>query len=90
MKKRKDKSIETDSWWQGHAKTDPQGSWTGNRQTPWKRPCRTRTIFDARRSARGAYIWRRYEILETPQTGLPGFEDGDCRNADASGVQPVF
>lgn len=61
-----------------------------NRQTPWKRPCRTRTIFDARRSARSAYIWRRYEIMETPQTGLPGFEDGDCRNADASGVQPVF
>ena len=29
MKKRKDKSRETDSWWQGHAKTDPQGSWTG-------------------------------------------------------------
>ena len=61
-----------------------------NRQTPWKRPCRTRTIFDARRSARSAYIWRRYEIMETPQTRLPGFEDGDCRNADASGVQPVF
>ena len=44
-----------------------------NRQTPWKRPYRTQTIFDTRRSARSAYIWRRDEIQKTPQNVLPGF-----------------
>ena len=38
MKKRKDKSRETDSWWQGHVKTDPQGSWTGKPADPMETP----------------------------------------------------
>ena len=38
MKKRKDKSIETDSWWQGHANTHPQGSWTGTPADPMETP----------------------------------------------------
>ena len=33
-----EKSIETDSWWQGHAKTDPQGSWTGKPADPMETP----------------------------------------------------
>ena len=49
MKKRKDKSIETDSWWQGHAKTDPQGSWTGKPADPMETP--VQDADDLRRAA---------------------------------------
>ena len=38
MKKRRDKSRETDSWWQGHAKTDPRSSWTGKPADPMETP----------------------------------------------------
>ena len=38
MKKRRENHRKEDAWWPGHAKTDPQGSWTGKPEDPMEQP----------------------------------------------------
>ena len=38
MKKRSQERRKGETWWPGHAKTDPQGSWTGKPEDPMETP----------------------------------------------------
>ena len=48
MKKRSQARRKGETWWPGHAETDPQGSWTGKPEDPMETPVRTRTIYRTR------------------------------------------
>ena len=38
MKKRSQARRKGETWWPGHAETDPQGSWTGKPEDPMETP----------------------------------------------------